>query len=160
MIQPRALALLPALLLSCGDYESHQAPCSELPKIGVTDISLWLSRTCYSNWPSESGVLQATRSDGLAQIFINPILAESMQNHGTSHPVNAAAVRVMYTPDGQTLRGYAMAIKTSRDGTPGWYWHEELLHQEAPRTSKVLAPGCTTCHAEGNDFVQSTWPLR
>lgn len=134
--------------------------CAPLEDLQPEGLRAWLEEGCYTAWAAESGVLQATKSDGYAQIYINPALQQSLTANNTVHPRGSAAVRVMYLADKETLWGYALSMKTTNGPSEAWFWFEHFQHHEEPKTAEFGASGCAGCHASGADFVQSTWPLR
>ena len=154
------LALSVFLHVGCGRTDEVGADCPPLPNLGEQPISNWLAQGCYLGWSAESEVLRATLFDTHVQIFINPDLTESLKRGHTNHPVNAAAVRVMYQPDKVTMLGYSMAIKVAESGHDRWFWFESLDASRPPRTMGVNAVAYTGCHTRGVDFVHSSWPLR
>jgi hypothetical protein len=133
---------------------------SEINLFEINEIKKWLTQGCYLKWDSESDILQATASDSYAQIFINPILRESLINQNTTHPLYSAAVRVMYQVDQESIWGYAVSLKTMNDHNEDWFWFEQLEHQEQAKTATFRATNCIGCHTLGMDLVQSVWPLR
>ena len=139
--------------------ESPQA-CVPLGDVSTAGLKTWLDAKCFEGWVSESGVLEASKSDGLAQVFVNPLLADSLEAGNALHPPGSAAVRVMYLEDQATIWGYAMLFKPMDTPAQSWFWFEHFLHHEDPTVSATEAPGCTGCHSDGADFVQSQWPLR
>ena len=155
-----AVCLMAALVVSCASEAEVIERCDPLGEVQVADLRVWLEDGCYEAWDAESGVLQATKSDGHAQIFINSTLRESLMKSNAIHPVGSAAVRVMYLPDKETVWGYAFSMKTETNGAEDWFWFEHFDHHEEPKTAGFGVSGCTGCHSEGADFVQSSWPLR
>ena len=144
---------------------SEPAParvCPELPGESEVEVQRWLDTGCYLDWPAESGVMPSTMARGSAQVFINPSLHQSLKSGNEHHPLGAAAVRVMYTEDGNTHRGYSISIKVSNDDLTGWFWYEQFddLNNGHALTASRDARGCVGCHSHGTDFVQSAVPLR
>lgn len=97
------------------------------------------------------------------RVFLNDTLAKSLEAEADAHPEGAGVVKEMFSPDG-SLRGWAVAVKTqadSKDGQ-GWYWYEVTSTTDG---SNPVAAGngvglCTGCHAAGQDFVLSAYPLQ
>ena len=147
-------------LAACVTSVEPHEPCGDVADVPSGELKAWLDAGCFDGWEAESGVLQATMSDGHAQVFINPVLAQSMVDGNALHPVGSAAVRVMYLPDLETVWGYALAVKSSHGGQDDWFWFEHFEHHEEPTVSSHDASGCQGCHASGADFIQSHWPLR
>lgn len=148
------------VLYACASIPEENAPCPPLNQVEAKDYLSWLDAGCYSEWESESDVLQATQSDGYAQVFLSPQLLLSLEQGADTHPVGAAAVRVMYLDDRKTVRGYSLSLKTHASNLDHWFWYEHFSNQESPLTARHNAPSCVGCHSHGSDFVQSTLPLR
>ena len=151
-----AAAILLTLCASCVHEEAPSTPCEALDAEAPEAIVHWIDQDCYVSWQSESRVLQATMSDSHAQIFVNPLLSGSLRQGEARHPDGAAAVRVIYHPDKTTVLGHALAFKTSGN----WFWFEHLRSQAQPGVATFDAGQCTDCHATGEDFIHSRWPLR
>jgi hypothetical protein len=128
--------------------------------LDAVDYSAWLNADCYGSWPGESGIFQATMSEGNAQVFLSPLLYESLEKGAAVHPVGSAAVRVMYKDDKQSVHGFALSLKVSAMGPDNWFWYERFLESAEPSTAGVEAPACQGCHSHGVDFAQSILPLR
>ena len=149
-----------AILAGCLAVPNRSYDCSLPLDINPEEIEAWIQRGCFEGWASESAVLQATGSDGHAQIFVGPILEESLSEGRTVHPSGSTAVRVMYEPDKETVLGYAVVSKTLNNGAWTWYWYEKLRHQPTANTAGFDVPNCTSCHGSGVDLIHSAWPLR
>ena len=154
------VCLVSLLLASCASEVEVTEPCRVLGDVHADELPGWLEDGCYRSWDAESGVLQATKSDGHAQVFINPLLSESLTDGNETHPVGSAAVRVMYLEDQETVWGYALSVKMNKGEAADWFWFEHFGHHDEPKTSGFGVSGCIGCHSEGVDFVQSSWPLR
>ena len=154
------LCLGALLFQGCIPAADEDPLCPPLSDTSTPSLEAWFAQGCYEAWDAESGVLPATMSDGQAQIFVNPTLRDSLEAHATTHPLGAAAVRVIYEADAQTVWGYALSLKTTHDGDQRWFWYERFVNAETPKTASFDANGCTGCHESGTDFVQSGWPLR
>jgi hypothetical protein len=121
----------------------------------------WLDGGGHSEWRSTQ--VFPTGDFGGAKIFFNDALEDSYAEARDAHPVGSAAVRELYEDDLTSLRGYGLIRKT-RDGASdpsAWFWYEAFDTPTgwSPLVAEHAAPGCTGCHAEGRDFVQSHWPL-
>lgn len=62
---------------------------------------------------------------GKVRAYLNPALYDSLNAKAAQHPNGAVAVKELYG-DGQTLRGWSVAIKTAADsgGGANWHWYE------------------------------------
>ena len=154
------MGLAVVLHSACITPEPVAESCEPVHEVAAEGLKAWLDAGCFETWTSESEVLQATMSDGHAQVFINPVLADSLASSMPEHPVGSAAVRVMYLPDRETVWGYALSVKADHVKNGEWFWFEHFEHHDTPTVSGHDASGCTGCHSGGADFVQSTWPLR
>ncbi len=97
------------------------------------------------------------------RVFMNETLAASLESGNGEHPIGSEAVKEMYTADG-TLEGWAVMVKTqdASDGGQGWFWYEATSTEPGadPFMSGNGIPLCFGCHASGNDYVLTRWPLR
>ena len=154
------LSLGALTLTGCASEFSEEGHC--LPPAEATAVALdaWLSTACFLSWDAESRVLEATKSDSHAQIFINPTLRDSLMSQRVTHPPGSMAVRVIYLDDKVTLWGHAVSLKARTGDADAWFWFERFEDQEGVKTASSDAPGCTGCHGSGVDFVHSAWPLR
>ena len=69
----------------------------------------------------------------------------------------------MFNANG-VLEGWAVMVKTRADsnGGDGWFWYETTDIEDR---SHLVAAGngvslCYSCHAGGNDFVLTEYPLK
>lgn len=154
------LCLSANTLSGCGDVAEAPSLCAPPSEARVEVIERWLSTGCFETWDAESSVMEATQSDGQAQIYINPTLRDSLARQAPSHPVGSAAVRVIYLEDKATRWGHALSLKVDAGEGERWFWFERFENHEAATVASFEASGCTGCHAAGQDFVHSTWPLR
>ena len=97
------------------------------------------------------------------RVFVNEILAASLETGNDEHPVGSEAVKEMYLPDGN-LEGWAVMVKTQddSDGGRGWFWYEAISTEPGadPFMSGNGIPLCFGCHSSGNDYVLTGWPLQ
>jgi len=147
-------------LWACSPPADRANSCPPLLQLDTSEYVGWLESECHANWTAESGILQATKSDGYAQVFLSPQLLLSLEQGADTHPVGSAALRVMYLDDRKTVRGYSISLKTHASNLDNWFWYEHFSNQESPLTARNNAPSCVGCHSHGSDFVQSTLPLR
>ena len=97
------------------------------------------------------------------RIYLNDALDQSLKAGNAEHPAGVGVVKEMYTPGGK-LQGWSVAVKTDTksDDGKGWYWYEVTSTTDG---SKVPFSGkgvglCVGCHAAGQDFVLSAYPLQ
>lgn len=155
----RRTTLALALLLGC---DAEPDPI-DIPPDDPVELHQWLLHDGYAEWEAESEVHPADNAGGV-RVFLNPVLSDSLADHNQVHPAGAAAVRELYEPDLATLRGWSALVKVeaSADVRPdAWMWLEvfETDANAAPLVAALGASGCTGCHGQGVDFVQSTLPL-
>ena len=97
------------------------------------------------------------------RVFLDPTLDASLRAADVAHPPGASVVKEMYDGDGE-LEGWAVMVKTGGDSDVGngWFWYETTDMEN--RTNVVAAgngvPLCSGCHASGNDFVLTAYPLK
>ncbi|MGB1277950.1 MAG: hypothetical protein ACPG77_19545, partial [Nannocystaceae bacterium] len=122
----------------------------------------WVLDGQYSEWMSWSEVLPNGGIGG-NRVFLNDVLAESLADGQTHHPLGATAVREQYGEDLETLVGWAVATRISADDTSAeaWLWFEVFSTDPdaEPAVAKPAAPGCVGCHGNATDFIHSTLPL-
>jgi hypothetical protein len=58
------------------------------------------------------------------------------------------------------VRGWSVMVKVQNDsaGGNGWYWYERF--GDSTFANGTGEPGCTSCHALGNDYVRAPFPLQ
>ena len=99
----------------------------------------------------------------LVRVFVNEILAASLDAGNDEHPVGSEAVKEMYLPDGN-LEGWAVMVKTrdDSDSGQGWFWYEATSTEPGADAfaSGNGVPLCFGCHSSGNDYVLTGWPLQ
>ncbi|MCA9656906.1 MAG: hypothetical protein KC486_01045 [Myxococcales bacterium] len=154
--------------LSLDDAPLAEAPATERPPADVTAIGAWLRGDGYRGWIPQSEA-RPTGDHGGARIFLNPTLDASLAAEAARHPIGAAAVREIYEPDLETLKGLALMVKVADDpndpddaGDPGdnWLWYETFAVAEdgPPTIAERGAPGCVGCHEAGVDLVMPPDP--
>jgi len=134
------------------------------PPAEAAALRQFLGAGGYLTWARES---RSHRSAGphpvTVRTYLNPELEASLAAGSQQHPVGAAAVKELFGEDGK-LSGWAAAIKTEpRSGVgKGWYWYEVTSTEPGARPVAAAngVPLCANCHAPGNDFVLSPFPLR
>jgi hypothetical protein len=120
----------------------------------------WLVAEPYLDWPSESAIHGSTGPHfGNVRTWVHPSLEASLEAGEPSHPAGVAAVKELYGA-GQERRGWAVSVKRADDsaGGDGWYWYEWY-------DGGIVASGdgislCTGCHAGGDDYVLTPFPLQ
>lgn len=97
------------------------------------------------------------------RVFMDATVDASLAAGDTPHPPGSSIVKEMYDADGM-LEGWAVMVKTARDsdGGNGWFWYETTDMED--RTNIVAAGNgvslCAGCHAGGDDFVLTGYPLK
>ncbi|MFS4493499.1 cytochrome P460 family protein [Maribacter sp. 2308TA10-17] len=96
------------------------------------------------------------------KVFINDILAKSLEAGNAEHPLGSVSVKEMYNEDNQPA-GWAVFAKThdKTDGGNGWFWYEVTDSEDATKIAAIGngVIGCTSCHTIGKDMVRSKFPL-
>ena len=147
------------LALALGLVASGVHAQSPAPPLGGTALAEWLKAGHYKTWRAETGVHGSEGPHfGKVRAFLNPALFDSMKTQSKQHPKGAVAVKELYG-DGDTVRGWAVAIKTASesDGGSNWYWYE-FFEDRTVRDGKGV-PLCSGCHSAGRDYVLTPWPL-
>ena len=133
---------------------------SPAPPLGGMALAEWLQAGHYKTWQAESAVHGSTGPHfGKVRAFLNPALFDSMNAQSEQHPRGAVAVKELYG-DGDTVRGWAVAIKIASESSGGsnWYWYE-IFDNSTVRDDKGV-PLCSGCHSTGRDYVLTPWPLK
>jgi hypothetical protein len=138
------------------------APPAKVTSVPTTrpELDQFLTEERYLDFASESGLHQSEGSHfGRVITFMNPALVASLKAGNREHPVGAAAVKELYK-GGQTLVGWAVIVKVAprSNGGEGYFWFE--TDGGRVLASGVGQPVCAQCHAMGNDFILTTFPLR
>jgi hypothetical protein len=133
---------------------------SSVPPLGGIALAEWLQSGHYKTWQTESAVHgSAGPHFGKVRAFLNPTLLDSMNAQSEQHPRGSVAVKELYG-DGDTVRGWAVAIKIASESSGGanWYWYE-IFDNNTVRDEKGVAL-CSGCHSTGRDYVLTPWPLQ
>ncbi len=97
------------------------------------------------------------------KVFINDILAESLDKNNDEHPLGSVIVKEMYDKD-EIPAGWAVMAKThdTSDGGNGWFWYEVTDSKDATKIAAIGngVEGCVSCHASGRDMVRTAYPLK
>lgn len=122
------------------------------------EIRAWLQDFKYRGWTAMTE-RRATGEHGGEQLFFNNLLATSWKAGAQEHPVGSAAVRELYRDDLETLKGFALMVKTGASGDlgEGWFWYEIFgtTDEAEPTVAEAGARGCVGCHSHAVDFVHS-----
>lgn len=140
-----------------GSSEDTGAAPNQIPPRSHAQLLPWLQANNYGGWAAESGVHVSAgpHGDGV-RTFVNDALLASLEAGGATHPLDAAVVKELY--GGGEITGWAVMIKVADGGADGWYWYESIgAAVYADGTSVAL---CTGCHAAGDDYVLSPFPLQ
>lgn len=97
------------------------------------------------------------------KVFINDVLAASLDKNNDEHPLGSVLIKEMYNQD-KTLSGWAVMAKThdtSDDGN-GWFWYEVTDPNDATKIAAIGngVEGCVSCHVIGRDMVRTSYPLK
>ncbi|MCA9694822.1 MAG: hypothetical protein KC636_34910, partial [Myxococcales bacterium] len=130
------------------------------PPQNGAELLPWLEGGAYKGWKAESAPHPSTGPHfGTVRTYINDVLFESLESMNQEHPMGAAAIKELYG-DGDTVLGWSVEVKfqANSDGGNGWYWYENY-------NGNVFADGdgvalCYGCHAAGNDYFRSPYPLQ
>jgi hypothetical protein len=170
----RASLIAMALVVGCGGGDDEPND-DQVPPMGHTDVSAWLTSGTYKTWAGEPAVhaARAPSPHGFNRIYSNDVLAANAT--GTANwPKGSAAVKELYaSATATTPIGYAVYLKLDADSAGGanWYWYERVpLDSEAPHDANgVVADGtgdsgpakqiCVGCHAgAGTDAAHTPSP--
>ncbi len=127
----------------------------------------YLREGAYTSLRDQSA-LQNSTSHERGRTFMNARLHRSLaasegDNGFVEHPVGSAAVKALYDSNDALLGWVAMIKVASNDGIDGagWFWYENLsTTRNTPQVAEPGSPLCSTCHAQGVDFVATELPLR
>ena len=122
----------------------------------------WLEEGEYQRWIGESSMHPSAGPHfGQVKVFVNSVLAHSLDEGRRHHSAGAAAVKELFG-NGQTVRGWAVALKLSGMdrvlGAGRWYWFEFFDGQAVTNGPSVKL--CEGCHQSGHDMFLSDWPRR
>lgn len=130
------------------------------PPLGGTALEAWLKADHYKSWRAESAVHDSQGPHfGKVRAYLNPALYTSLNAKTSQHPKGAVAVKELYG-DGNSVKGWSVAIKTATDSSGGanWYWYEIYEDKVIKDGQGVLL--CRSCHFTGRDYVLTPWPLK
>ncbi len=154
---PRHIFATATFLAACGGTEvpAHgEVPAQEAPLFD------YLVEGNYEDFEAETEVHGSTGPHGQVRTFVDPLLAGSLADGATEHPVGAAAVKELHDAEG--LRGWAVSVKVE-EGTDAdtWYWYEVFSTEDnSPVVSDRGASLCAGCHGGGTDYVLTPYPLQ
>lgn len=99
------------------------------------------------------------------RVYMNYEMASSLEAGNEEHPMGASIVKEMFEPDGTTLSGWAVLVKTQEetDAGNGYFWYEVTSPTDSSAIMGDAGNGqqlCVGCHVTGNDYVLSEYPLR
>ncbi|MEM9142066.1 MAG: cytochrome P460 family protein [Bacteroidota bacterium] len=96
------------------------------------------------------------------KVFVNDVLASSLNQGNEEHPKGSVMVKEMYTENNE-LSGWAVMAKTQdkSDDGKGWFWYELTDPKDADMTLAMGngVVGCIGCHSIGKDMVRSHFPF-
>ena len=133
---------------------------SETVPTGAASLLPWLQNGKYKGWSAESTTHgSAGPHFGKVRAYLNSTLVASLRDGAKEHPRGAAMVKELYGM-GEAVRGWAVALKLEAESAAGthWYWFEYYDGKLVADTRG--APLCAGCHAAGQDFVLTAWPLK
>ena len=128
----------------------------------------WLQEGKYRNFANKESAMHESEGPHQAlglpvRVFMNDLAAQSLTTGNEEHPVGAVIIKEMFKED-KTPYGWAVMAKTqkSADGGKGWFWYEVT---DSKDSTKVVAhgngvQGCFKCHASGEDYVLTDFPLK
>lgn len=148
-----------AFVIGCVLACAASAQTPEMP-VGGEALEVWLRAGHYKQWRAESAPHASEGPHfGKVRAYLNPVLFNSLQSKTQQHPKGAAAVKELYG-DGDTVKGWAVSIKTgtSDAGGSNWYWYEKFDKRLVSDGQGVLL--CRSCHFTGRDYVLTPWPLQ
>ena len=123
----------------------------------------WLKARGYEGFQPESKIhASAGPHGGSVRAFLSPSLVQSLASGAAEHPQGVAVVKELYG-SGQTLTGWAVAVKTqpTSDTGKGWYWFEVFSTQSAGSALEGQGKSlCVNCHKGGKDYVLTPFPLQ
>ncbi|WP_081988161.1 cytochrome P460 family protein [Psychroserpens jangbogonensis] len=97
------------------------------------------------------------------RVFMNDIIAKSLEEGNNEHPLGSVIVKEMFTADNQP-NGWAIMAKThdKSDGGNGWFWYEVTDDNDADKIAAIGngVEGCVSCHTIGRDMVRTSFPLK
>jgi hypothetical protein len=139
-------------------------PPAAAPPTSAPELLAWLKAGSYKSWAKEPAIHPAASPHTTNVLsYANNVLEQSIRAANTSHPINSATVKEIYTADNR-INGYAVAIKTqaNSDSGRGWYWYEILGLANGSGSvvaSSNGASGCAGCHSAGVDYIRTNFPF-
>ncbi len=130
------------------------------PPQGGAALQAWLEAGHYLSWAAESAPHASTGPHfGKVRTFVNAPLEASLAAGAAAHPAGAAAVKELYG-SGDTVAGWAVAVKLQAASAlgEGWHWYER--YQGSTYADAAGAGLCTGCHSAGKDFILTPSPLK
>lgn len=123
------------------------------------ELQTYLAEEQYLELPAESALHESSGPHfGQVRTYLTPSLLDSLESGAAEHPVGAAAIKELYG-NTQEPRGHAVMVKISSGrGPETWYYFEE--YQGSVIADGVDASLCSGCHAAGEDFVLTPFPLQ
>ncbi|NER12608.1 hypothetical protein GWK08_04090 [Leptobacterium flavescens] len=98
------------------------------------------------------------------KVFMNDIIAGSLDANNAEHPMGSTIVKEMFNADGD-LAGWAVMAKTQEKTAEGngWFWYEVTSVEDensiAAMGNGVI--GCISCHnIASKDMVRTAYPLK
>jgi hypothetical protein len=149
--------------MTAGSGGSGGADPGEVPTSPM-ELFAYLKAGGYLGYPGESAPhASAGPHGGEVRTYITPSLDASLKANDAEHPIHAAAVKELYLGSA-TVQGWAVMVKIqdTSDGGKGWYWYETFNATDPSKYSTAGSgvPLCYNCHAAGEDFFRSPFPLQ
>ncbi len=149
-----ALVILTSLCFACGGEQTPADPAAGAIDVGGATIdartgagvAAFLEGGAWQAWTKETAAHASLGPHGQVQTWFGPRYVEARRAETTPMPVGAMAIKVLY--DGDTLDGYAVAIKTSTGAAAStWTWYEAFVPKlTEPLYFGVAVPTCENCH--------------
>lgn len=152
----------PAIDADEGAPDVPQATSNETVPVEPGALLAYLQRGDYRGFTRESASHVSTGPHGrLVRTYLNASLLDTLER-GALHAAGAASVKE-FVDANDAVTGWAVEVKlqADSDGGRGWYWYE-IFNPSRPSSALegVGISACTSCHSEGNDFVQVPFPLQ
>ena len=134
------------------------------------DLFAYLVGREYESFANRESGLHPSRGPHVkfgnpVRVFMSDDMVASLEAGNASHPAGSSIVKELYLPDGATLEGWAVMVKTQdeTDDGNGWFWYEVVSTTDPTRLGGGEAGNgvrlCTGCHVTGRDYVLTTFPL-
>lgn len=123
----------------------------QIPPQNAAELATWLDSGFSDAWAHEPAVhaARAPSPHEPNQIFENELLANSSATD--DYPVGAAAVKLLFATDQQTVIGRSVQVKVKAGSSnDAWYWYQQGGSLSA---DGVGANQCAGCHSGASDFV-------